>query len=271
MDPLTLFGIILAFGAVAAMALLEGASLTSLLLPAPMILVFGGTIAIGIGSGTVRDAIQAVKALPRAFVGKAPAPNEMIDDIVATAEKARRDGLLALEQEAEKSDDPLITTGLQNIADGADAAELRTLLEDTADARVAERRRSGRFYTVMGGYAPTVGIIGTVVSLTHVLENLSEPDKLGHMIAAAFVATLWGLLSANFLWLPIGSKLTRLADLEEQRLAVVVEGLMAVQAGVQPRAVRERLTAMVETAPKSAAAVPDAPAAPLAAPGLAPT
>lgn len=270
MDPMTLLGIVLAFGAVVAMVFLEGASLTSILLPAPMILVFGGTIAIGIGSGTLRDAIRAVRALPRAFAGKAPAPAEMIDEMVATAEKARRDGLLALEQEAENTSDPIVKSGLQNIADGADAAELRTMLEDTADTRVAEQRRNGRFFTVMGGYAPTVGIIGTVVSLTHVLENLSEPDKLGHMIAAAFVATLWGLLSANFLWLPIGAKLTRLADLEEQRLAVVVEGLLAVQAGVQPRAVRERLSAMVEPASARPEKASDAQDVPLAAPGLAP-
>lgn len=97
----------------------------------------------------------------------------------------------------------------------------------------------------LGGYAPTVGIIGTVVSLTHVLENLSAPEELGHMIAAAFVATLWGLLSANFIWLPIGTRLSRLSELEVDRMTLVMEGVLAVQAGSQPTLLRERLTAMV--------------------------
>ena len=99
----------------------------------------------------------------------------------------------------------------------------------------------------LGGYAPTVGIIGTVVSLTHVLENLASPDELGPLIASAFVATLWGLLSANFIWLPIGSRLKKLADLDEARMTLLLEGVLAVQAGSQPRLLGERLKAMVPT------------------------
>ncbi len=272
MDPMTLIGILIAFGAMVAMVLLEGASITSLLLPAPMILVFGGTIAIAIGSGTIRDALRATRALPRAFLARIPSPAVVIDEMVATAERARRDGLLALEQQAEESSDSVMTTGLQNIADGTDAAELRTLLEDTADTRIAERRGAAKFFMVMGGYAPTVGIIGTVVSLTHVLENLSEPDELGHMIAAAFVATLWGLVSANFMWLPIGGKLGRLADLEEEQLALMVEGLLAIQAGTQPRALRERLSAMVPAgrAPRAESDAPARASATVPIPGAAP-
>jgi chemotaxis protein MotA len=97
----------------------------------------------------------------------------------------------------------------------------------------------------LGGFAPTVGIVGTVVSLTHVLENLNQPDELGHMIAAAFVATLWGLLSANFIWLPIGGRLQRLGELEVERMTLVMEGMLAVQAGSPPQFVGERLRALV--------------------------
>jgi chemotaxis protein MotA len=97
----------------------------------------------------------------------------------------------------------------------------------------------------MGGYAPTIGIIGTVVSLTHVLENLAEPGELGPMIASAFVATLWGLLSANFLWLPLGSRLRRLSELDVERMTLLMEGVLAVQSGSQPRLLGERLRAMV--------------------------
>ncbi|WP_157156812.1 MULTISPECIES: MotA/TolQ/ExbB proton channel family protein [unclassified Diaminobutyricimonas] len=245
MDPATLIGIVVAFGAVVTMILLEGASITSILLPAPMILVFGATIAVGIASGTIRDAVLAVKAIPRAFRGKVPAMQETIDQIVELAEVARREGLLALEQKADEADDPFVQRALQNIADGTDSDELRILLEDEIDTKAKADRTASKFFMTMGGYAPTIGIIGTVVSLTHVLENLSKPDELGHMIAAAFVATLWGLISANFMWLPVGTRLKRISELELERMTVVMEGMLAVQAGSQPRLLGERLRAMV--------------------------
>jgi chemotaxis protein MotA len=245
MDPATLVGIALAFGALYAMLTLEGSHLSAILLPAPMILVFFATIAVGVAGGTLRDAFQAFKSLPRAFIGRTTKPQVVIEQVVGLAETARTKGLLALEQEAENIDDPFLRGALQNIADGTDGDELRTLLEDEIATKAKGDRTASKFFMALGGYAPTVGIIGTVVSLTHVLENLSSPDTLGPMIAAAFVATLWGLLSANFLWLPIGSRLKRLCDLEVERMTLVMEGALAVQAGSQPRLLGERLRAMV--------------------------
>lgn len=245
MDPATIIGLAIAFGSLLAMILMEGASPMSVLLPAPMILVFGGTIAVGIASATIKDALHAVNALPRAFLGKVEKPQVMIDKMVAIAEKARSDGLLSLEQEADSVDDPFLKGALQNIADGMDAEELGVILEDKISSYESSARSASKFYTTMGGYAPTIGIIGTVVSLTHVLENLSQPDELGHMIAAAFVATLWGVLSANFIWLPIGGRLGRLAELDVQRMTLTMEGMLAVQSGSQPRVLGERLQALV--------------------------
>lgn len=254
MDPATIIGILGAFAALVAMMTMEGASFTAVLLPAPMALVFGATIAVGIASATIPDAILAVKALPRAFKGIRYKPQETIDQVVALAEIARRQGLLALEQEAEKVDDEFLKSALQGVADGMDAEDLAIMLEDQVATRERTMRSAAKFYTTMGGYAPTIGIIGTVVSLTHVLENLSSPDQLGHMIAAAFVATLWGVLSANFLWLPIGTRLNRLAELDVQRMTILVEGVLALQAGNQPRVVGERLRALVPSASLAKAA-----------------
>lgn len=245
MDPATLIGIALAFGALYAMITLEGAHVSAILLPAPMILVFGATIAVGIAGGTLKDFILAIKALPNAFRGKTTAPQDIIDQVVSLAETARKDGVLALEQEADTIDDPFLRGALQNIADGTDAEDLRMMLEDEIATKTTSGRTAAKFFTSLGGYAPTVGIIGTVVSLTHVLENLSSPDTLGPMIATAFVATLWGLLSANFLWLPIGARLRRLSDLDADRMNLLMEGALAVQAGSQPRLLGERLRAMV--------------------------
>ena len=245
MDPATIIGLAIAFGSLLAMILMEGASPMSVLIPAPMILVFGATIAVGIASVTIKDAVHAVKALPRAFVGKVSKPQASIDQMVEIAEKARSEGLLSLEQEAEKIDDPFLKGALQSIADGMDAEELTVILEDKITSYESSAKSASKFYTSMGGYAPTIGIIGTVVSLTHVLENLSKPDELGHMIAAAFVATLWGVLSANFIWLPIGARLARLTELDVQRMTLTMEGILAVQSGSQPRVLGERLRALV--------------------------
>lgn len=247
MDPATLIGILLAFGAIVAMVFLEGGSLSSLLLPAPMILVFGGTIAVGIASGTVKDLGLVVKSIPRAFQGKVESAPKLIAQMGELAEKARREGLLSLEAEAAKVKDPFLKAALQNVADGMDPDELRELLEEQVAQQEREERVAAKFFMTMGGYAPTIGIIGTVVSLTHVLENLSDPENLGHMIAAAFVATLWGVLSSNLMWMPIGARLGRLTDLMVERRTLAMEGVLGVQSGAQPRAIVERLESMVGT------------------------
>lgn len=245
MDPATLIGLLLAFGSVIAMVTLEGASLSALLLPAPMILVFGATLAVGLAGNTLKDVVQAFKSVPKMFLGKTSRPQDSIDQMVRLAEKARSEGLLSLEQEAAAVKDPFLARALQNIADGTDAEDLRMLMEDEIDTKSRSDHASSKFFASLGGYAPTIGIIGTVVSLTHVLENLSTPDHLGPMIAAAFVATLWGLLSANFIWLPFSSRLSRLSELEIERMTLVMEGLLAVQSGAQPLLLAERLRSMV--------------------------
>jgi len=245
MDPATIIGVVIAFGALLGMMTVEGAKVSSLLLLGPMMLVFGGTIGVGIASGTIPDAIAAVKSLPRAFKGVKFKPQVIIDQLVELADVARRQGLLALEQEANKINDPFLKSALQGVADGLDAEDLAIMLEDKSATQERVLRTSAKFYTSMGGYAPTIGIIGTVVSLTHVLENLSDPGSLGKSIAAAFVATLWGVLSANFLWLPIGTRLIRLAELDVQRMTILIEGVLAIQAGSQPRTLGERLRALV--------------------------
>lgn len=231
MDPATIIGILLAFGSVFAMVTMEGAHVQSLLLPPPMVLVFGATLAVGFAGSTLKDAIHAFKSVPAAIKGKTVNPMDSIEQLVALAEKARSEGLLSLEGEAQDSKDPFLSVALQNIADGTDSEDLRVMLEDEIHAKKVSDHTASKFFKGLGGYAPTVGVIGTVVSLTHVLENLSDPSSLGPMIASAFVATLWGLLSANFLWLPFGDRISKISDIELERMHLVMEGLLAVQAG----------------------------------------
>ena len=250
MDLALIIGILLAFGSLFVMVTLEGVHVESLLLPAPIVLVFGATLAVGLAGTTIRDALAAVRALPTVFIGKTEKPDEVVDNLVAIAEKARAEGLLSLEEDAAEATDPFLAAALQNIADGTDGEDLRMLLEDQIRGATKASMQSAKFYKSLGGYAPTVGIIGTVVSLTHVLENLDTPETLGPSIAAAFVATLWGLLSANFMWLPIGDRLIRLANIELEIMELKLEGVLAIQSGSQPRLLRERLQAMLpRTAP----------------------
>ncbi|MGP7960206.1 motility protein A [Sanguibacter sp. A247] len=245
MDPATALGLIVGFGGVLAMIVLEGASPMSILLPAPMVLVFVGTFGAAMAGGPLRDFVGALKALPRAFSAKVPTPDESIAAIVSLAERARREGLLALEGDARDLGDPFLREGLRAAIDGTDPEDLRVILEDRIAAKRTSDRVFSKFFQDMGGYAPTIGIVGTVVSLVHVLENLSQPEQLGHMIAAAFVATLWGIASANLMWLPISNKLRRLSDLECAQMELVLEGLLSVQSGANPRLVGERLRSLL--------------------------
>lgn len=245
MELATLIGVGIAFTSMVTMIILEGSTVSSILLPAPMILVFGASIAVGIASGTLRDSIHALKQLPKAFVGKVVQPAAEIPEVVRLSGIARKDGLLALEAESQKTDDPFVRDALQGLADGRDAEDLRTVLEERISTKARQDETAYNWYTAVGGYAPTIGIVGTVISLIHVLGNLEDPSNLGHMIAAAFVATLWGIASANFIWLPIGAKLKRLSDLEIERMEMLMAGFMAIQTGAGDRQVGERLSAMV--------------------------
>ncbi len=255
MDPAGLIGIGVAFGAIFGALLLEGADPMSIFLPAPLLLVWVGTIGVGVAGHTMKDVVASFKAIPRAMRSKAPDPSAAVDTIVELADRARREGLLALEDAARDIDDPFLRSGLQAAIDGTDPEDLRTILDDRIATKRTADRVHAKYFADMGGYAPTIGIIGTVISLVHVLENLSDPSALGHSIAAAFVATRWGILSANVVWLPIGARIKRISDLECTQMEVTVEGLLAVQAGANPRLVGERLRSLLpEQAPAEAAA-----------------
>ncbi|MDL9977868.1 motility protein A [Microbacterium sp. ASV49] len=251
MDPAFIIGVIIAFGALMGTISLEGASLNALLLPAPMLLVIGSTIGVGIASHTMRDSVLAVKSLGRMVRGPKSSPAAVIPILVDYAERARADGLLSLEQQVETASDDFTRQALQALADGTDAEDLRTVMEDEMAAVTTRNNVAAKYFSSLGGYAPTIGIVGTVVSLTHVLEQLDQPDHLGPMIASAFVATLWGLLSANFIWNPIAGRLNRIAAVELERMTIVTEGMLAIQAGGAPHHVQERLEALVSVSSKS--------------------
>src|SRR3954467_4679288 len=246
MDPSTLIGIAVAMGAILLTMILEGASPMAIILIPPLILVFGGTFGAAIGGSAMSDVKKLGGWFKLALMAPAISPvSERIQTLVTLAEKARKEGLLALEAEVKNIDDAFLKRGLQMGIDGTDPEELRAVLEGEITAKKSEDKVAVKFFNAMGGYAPTVGIIGTVVGLIHVLENLDDPASLGPLIAGAFVATLWGVLSANIFWLPMGAKITRISELQAAQMELLVEGITEIQAGTSPRAVRQKLTSLV--------------------------
>jgi chemotaxis protein MotA len=245
MDLAPAIGIAGGFAVVITANVLEGGNPSSLILGPPLLLVFGTTILVSIAGGTMGDAKNIVSSMVRAFTGKVEPASAMIPEIVTLAERARREGLLALEETLTTIDDPFLVKGVTMAIDGTDPEELRDILEAEVHAKRGEDRQAAKFFADAGAYAPTIGIIGTVMGLVHVLENLTTPDELGPLIAGAFVATLWGVTSANVLWLPLSSRLKRLGQLECDRMELAIEGVSAIQAGSNPRIIAQKLTSLL--------------------------
>jgi chemotaxis protein MotA len=245
MDLAPVIGIGGGFAVVIGANVMEGGNPMSLLQPAPLILVFGTTMLISIAGGTMMDAKNIVNSLKNAFTGAVEPAAAMIPEVVSLAERARREGLLALEESLHEIQDPFLVKGVTMAIDGTDPEELRDILEAEVYAKRADDKQRAKFFADAGAYSPTIGIIGTVMGLVHVLENLSTPEALGPLIAGAFVATLWGVTSANVIWLPIGSRLKRLGELECSRMELAIEGVAAIQAGSNPRIIAQKLRSLL--------------------------
>ena len=252
MDPGTLLGIILAFGAVFGSLVMEGGQPGALLLIPPLLIVFGGTIGASMAGGNMKDFTSGFGRIRVALMSKQSASDDTVRTLVGFAERARRDGLLALEETARAIEDPFLRKGIELAVDGTDPEELRDIMEADIQATRAEHTLGVKLFGDMGGYAPTLGIIGTVLGLVHVLGNLDDPSKLGPLIAGAFVATLWGVMSANVMWLPISKKLKRISEIELRRMDMLLEGVMAIQAGSNPRVIEQKLISFLPAKERAA-------------------
>jgi chemotaxis protein MotA len=241
MDKGTMAGIGIAMFCIFGSMIMDGGQPGSLIVPAAMLLVFGGTFGASMASGLMKDATGAGGMLSKALKAKPEPPDATIATMVEFAERARREGLLALEDVTKSVENPFLKKGIELAVDGTDPDELREILENDIAAYRREQKSSAKFFENMGGFAPTLGIIGTVIGLIHVLQNLSDPGKLGPLIAGAFVATLWGVMSANIFWLPIANRMKRVAEIEVHHRELLIEGILSIQAGANPRIVQQRL------------------------------
>ncbi len=251
MDIATVFGFILAMFSLLAGFLWEGGHVSALVQPSAALIVFGGTIGATILSFSPRDLMVAPQLFKLAIFNRPPDPAMAIENIVAMAEEARREGLLYLENRLPEIDDPFLKKGLQLVIDGTDPELVKNIL-DVEIYTIEERHHVGSsIFEMAGGYAPTMGIIGTVMGLVHVLGSISSPEGLGPAIAIAFMATLYGICSANVLWLPVATKLQNISKKEILVKQLMMEGVVSLQAGYNPILIRERLVAYLNPTARS--------------------
>lgn len=241
MDILSVTGLILAFSAIALGQTLEGGHLTSLINGSAFVIVIGGT-AGAILLQTPRPAFE--RALRRAIWVLWPRVNpleETIGKLLGWSSVARKEGLLGLERFMDKEADVFACKALQLLVDGNEPADIRHALETELTLWEDCEYQAVRVFEGMGGYAPTIGIIGSVLGLIHVMENLADPGKLGSGIAAAFVATIYGVGLANLICFPVANKLKGIVQQQSLHSEVIIEGVTAIAQGSNPRTIASRL------------------------------
>jgi chemotaxis protein MotA len=244
-DLTTILGIVLGIAGLVGGFMWDGGHLGSLIVPSAMLIVFGGTFgatAAGFPGSVLKE---LPKALAIAFKQQKRDPVVIIDEIVEMASIARREGVLALEQRAQEHPNPFLKDGLLMVVDGTDPELTRQILELEMDAVEQKNEVYAKVFEAAGGFAPTMGIIGTVMGLIHVLGNLSDPSSLGPAIAVAFTATLYGVMSANMIYFPISNKIKYRTKEIVSEMELMLEGILALQAGENPQLIKKKLTSFL--------------------------
>lgn len=241
MDVSTLFGLFVGLAAVLGSFLMEGGHISALLQIPAMVLVIFGTLGASIATTSMSQLTKIPKVLMIAFFEKKVNLGELIELITELATKARKNGLLSLEKELPNIKDRFLRKALQLAIDGFEADKIREILE-TEMAYMEERHKAGAlFFQKMGGFAPTMGIIGTVLGLIHALGSLESSKNIASAIASAFIATLWGISTANLMYLPISDKLRAKHQEESLHYQMITEGVISMALGENPRIIKMKL------------------------------
>lgn len=240
-DVISIIGLLLSMFAILGGQYLEGGHIGSLVQVTAFLIVMGGTFGACMLQFTLPVFLDGVKMLRWVILPPTVSLEEVIDQVIGWGQAARRGGLLSLEPLMAEIDDPFTRKGLQLLVDGAEPEKLREAMEVEMYAYEEHHRMAAKVWESAGGYAPTIGILGAVMGLIHVMENLSDPSKLGSGIAVAFVATIYGVGSANLLFLPIANKLKALVAKEMVKREMVMEGLVSIANGENPRIIETKL------------------------------
>jgi chemotaxis protein MotA len=241
MDILSLAGLLIAFGGILGGQFLEGGSAGILVQGAAFLIVFGGTFGAVMTQSSFDVFLTGIKMAKWVFVPPKMTSKEWVRQISVWGTLARKDGILALEAQVGLNKDPFVQKGLQLLVDGNSAEKIRDVLEIDNHAFEKFNFQAARIWESAAGYSPTIGILGAVMGLVHVMQNLSEPSKLGAGIAVAFVSTLYGVGFANLVYLPVAGKLKTLVSQHLTLREMLVDGLMSIANGENPRYIENKL------------------------------
>lgn len=245
LDFATFCGLVLSLAAITGGLLLEGGSLHDIAQYTAAIIVLGGTVGAVILQTPLSTLKRAVRRLRNVFIEPQLNPIHLIDEIVIFAVKARRNKLLSLEDDAAEASEPFLRKGLMMAVDGCKIPDIRKVLELEIAVEEERAETDARVFESAGGYAPTIGIIGAVLGLIQVMKNLADTDQVGHGIATAFVATVYGVGIANLIFLPLANKIKARTAAEMERRELMLEGISAIVEGINPKLIRSRLEAFL--------------------------
>jgi chemotaxis protein MotA len=241
MKASTAIGIGAAFGALLLSSMMDGTSPASFINIPALMIILGGTGGVTLASVGMESMKRVPSLYKLVFSAEPPDMRGQLDRLVSLADQARREGLLALDAQLSEIEDTFTRNALQLVVDGTDPEMVHAILEAEVDGMAARHEAAAGPFEKAGGFAPTMGIIGTVLGLVHVLQNLAAPSTLGPSISAAFIATLMGVGSANVIFLPIANRLKAISAEEVELRMMTLEGILSIQAGDNPRLVSEKL------------------------------
>jgi chemotaxis protein MotA len=241
MDLATIIGLVVAIGAILGGQALEGGKVSSILQGTAAIIVLGGTFGACLVQFPLKIVIASLKGVVKAFLDPKVDNRAVITDIIRYANKARKEGIISLEAETQAATDPFMKRALTMAVDGVEPKILRETMEMEISNLEEEAEYPIKFWEAAGGYSPTIGILGAVLGLIHVMENLADPSKLGGGIAVAFVATVYGVGLANLVYLPISGKLK--VKMKSQMVAkeIMLVGVISILEGENPRLIEDKL------------------------------
>lgn len=251
MDKSSLIGVVLAVGGILAGLLLEGGNLRQILQPTAAMIVFGGTLGAVMLQFPLPVVLQAMRRFGSVFISPQQNPQGTIRRLVKYAQKARKEGIVSLDAELPQIEDPFLKKSLMLAVDGTEPEELRKILELELDNQAEYEEQVPQVFESAGGFAPTVGIIGAVLGLIQVMQHLDKIDEVGRGIAVAFVATIYGVGSANLLYLPVAGKMKlRIRD-EQIAREMTLEGVASILEGMNPHMLETKLLGFLVEAGES--------------------
>jgi chemotaxis protein MotA len=248
MDKSTFIGILLAVCAILLGLFLEGGKMAQILQPTAAMIVFGGTFGAVMIQFPLRVVAAALRRMRNVFFDQTKNPQVLIEEIVGYANKARKEGIVSLDSDLANIQDPFLKKTLMLAVDGTEPQEIRKMMELELDNQAEHDENIPRVFESAGGFAPTIGIIGAVLGLIQVMQHLDDISEVGRGIAVAFVATIYGVASANLFFLPVGGKIKLRMQQEQTVRAMMLEGVISILEGMNPRMIETKLTAFFSEA-----------------------